>query len=51
MEPMFTTIEGGERAGLGFTVMETFMNKLKVKSRAGYGTTVLMEKYLEKRPL
>jgi stage II sporulation protein AB (anti-sigma F factor) len=51
MEPMFTTIEGGERAGLGFTVMETFMNKLKVKSRTGYGTTIFMEKYLEKRPL
>lgn len=34
MEPMFTTA-GGERAGLGFAVMESFMNRLKVSSKVG----------------
>ena len=42
MEPLFTT-SGDERAGLGFAVMESFMDKLKVSSRVGYGTTVTME--------
>lgn len=46
MEPMYTTSPEGERAGLGFTVMQTFMNKLRVKSRLGFGTTVVMEKHL-----
>lgn len=46
MEPMFTTSTGGERAGLGFTVMQSFMDKLRVRSRVGYGTTVAMEKRL-----
>ena len=51
MEPMFTTSTGGERAGLGFTVMASFMDKLKVNSRLGYGTTVLMEKTIKKQSL
>lgn len=46
MEPMFTTSPGGERAGLGFTVMQSFMDKLRVHSRPGFGTTVTMEKRL-----
>ncbi len=49
MEPMFTTSPGGERAGLGFTVMQSFMDKLRVRSRSGYGTTVIMEKTLSQR--
>ena len=49
MEPMFTTSPGGDRAGLGFTVMQTFMDKLKVKSRIGFGTTITMEKTLAKK--
>lgn len=49
MEPMFTTSTGGDRAGLGFTVMQTFMNKLHVKSRLDYGTTITMEKVLSKK--
>jgi stage II sporulation protein AB (anti-sigma F factor) len=49
MEPMFTTSPEGERAGLGFTVMQTFMDKLRVKSRVGFGTTVVMEKHLGKK--
>ena len=50
MEPMFTTA-GGERAGLGFAVMESFMNRLKVSSKVGKGTTVAMEKVIIRRGL
>ena len=43
MEPLFTTA-GGERAGLGFAVMESFMDKVRVKSAPDMGTTVVLEK-------
>ncbi len=43
MEPLFTTA-GGERAGLGFAVMESFMDKVRVKSAPDRGTTVVLEK-------
>lgn len=43
MEPLFTTA-GEERAGLGFAVMESFMDKVRVSSKPGMGTTVVMEK-------
>ena len=42
-EPLFTTL-GGERAGLGFAVMESFTDKLTVRSTKGKGTTVTMIK-------
>ena len=42
-EPLFTTL-GGERAGLGFAVMESFTDKLTVRSAKGKGTTVTMIK-------
>ncbi|MEE1055927.1 MAG: anti-sigma F factor [Acutalibacteraceae bacterium] len=48
MEPMFTT-GGSERAGLGFAVMQSFMDKIKVVSKPGKGTTVTMEKYIMPR--
>ncbi len=48
MEPLFTTA-GGERAGLGFAVMESFMDKLSVRSSSGKGTTVTMIKQLSFR--
>ena len=48
MTPMFSTV-GGERAGLGFAVMESFMNTVKVRSRVGKGTTVTMSKRLSCR--
>lgn len=51
MEPLYTTAAAGERAGLGFTVMQSFMNKLHVKSRLGFGTTVTMEKHLGQKPM
>ena len=44
MEPLFTTL-GGERAGLGFAVMESFCDKIRVNSKVGRGTTVILEKH------
>ena len=47
-EPLYTT--GGEdRSGMGFTIMESFMDTLKVRSRPGAGTTVTMRRKIEKR--
>ena len=45
MEPLFTT-GGPERAGLGFAVMESFMDTVKVRSALGKGTRVTMTKRL-----
>ena len=42
MEPLYTSEPEEERAGLGFAVMETFMDKVSVKSAPGKGTTVTM---------
>ncbi len=44
MQPLFTTGDVEERAGLGFAVMESFIDKVKVRSKVGGGTTVIMEK-------
>lgn len=44
MQPLFTTDPNGERAGIGFAVMQTFMDSLKVKSSVGKGTRVVMTK-------
>lgn len=46
MEPLFTTAPEEERSGLGFSVMQSFMDKLTVKSRLGNGTTIVMRKRL-----
>jgi stage II sporulation protein AB (anti-sigma F factor) len=51
MQPMFTTDTDGERAGLGFAVMEAFMDTLIVKSKLDRGTTVVMRKKLGVPPL
>ncbi len=48
MEPLFTTV-GGERAGLGFAVMQSFMDDLRVRSVQGKGTTVTMIKRIRPR--
>ncbi len=48
MEPLYTSL-GGERAGLGFAVMESFMDGLKVTSKKGKGTTVLLTKKISRR--
>ena len=44
MEPLFTTAPEEERAGLGFAVMESLMDRVKVISHPGKGTTVTLEK-------
>ena len=48
MEPLYTTV-GGERAGLGFAVMQSFMDNVKVSSRVGKGTTITMSKKISRR--
>lgn len=48
MEPLYTSL-GGERAGLGFAVMESFMDGLKVISKSGKGTTVVLTKKISRR--
>ena len=48
MEPLFTT-GGEERSGLGFSVMESFTDRLRVRSAPDKGTTVTMEKYIVPR--
>ena len=47
MEPLYTTGKPDERAGLGFAVMQSFMDKVKVSSTPGRGTRVTMTKRLE----
>lgn len=48
MEPLFTTL-GGERAGLGFAVMESFCDKVRVRSAVGKGTTITLYKRISGR--
>lgn len=48
--PMFTTDAESERSGMGFTVMESFTDKLRVSSGVGKGTSVTMWKKLAGRP-
>lgn len=48
-EPLFTTAPEEERAGLGFAVMESLMDKLKVSSRPGKGTTVTLERTIRSK--
>ena len=45
-EPLYTSL-GGERSGLGFSVMESFSDNLRVRSKTGVGTTVTIEKKLK----
>ena len=48
MEPLYTT--GGEdRSGMGFTIMNSFMDKLRVRSVPGKGTTVTMQRCISPR--
>lgn len=48
MEPLYSSL-GGERAGLGFAVMQSFTDKIKVHSVPGKGTTVTMLKRISRR--
>ncbi len=44
MEPLYTTRPEMERSGMGFAFMEAFMDELRVDSRLGQGTTIVMKK-------
>ena len=46
MQPLYTTDRSGERGGMGFTVMKSFCDKLRVTSKQGRGPSVFMEKKL-----
>ena len=46
--PLYTTDKAGERSGMGFPIMKSFMDRVRVKSRIGVGTTVFMEKRVER---
>lgn len=48
LEPFFTTRPEDERSGMGFTVIETFMDEFRVDSAVGKGTTVVMRKRIGK---
>ncbi len=47
-EPLFTT-GGSDRSGMGFTIMESFMDYIRVRSKENVGTTVTMRRKIEKR--
>ena len=47
MEPLFTTGNPEERSGLGFAVMQSFMDKVKVSSQPGKGTRLVLIKRLD----
>lgn len=49
MEPMYTTGNPEERSGLGFSVMQSFMDQVKVVSQQDHGTRVTMVKHLTSR--
>ncbi len=49
MEPLYTTAPEEERAGLGFAVMQSFMDSVQVVSRPGRGTTVTMKRIIRSR--
>ncbi len=46
MQPFYSTGDGAERSGMGFCVMQTFMDAVQVDSVPGEGTTVTMRKYI-----
>ena len=48
MRPLYTT-GGEERSGMGFTIMGSFMDTLRVRSRPGKGTTVVMRRRIWRR--
>ena len=49
MEPMYTTRGDLERSGMGFVFMEAFMDSIKVESKVGQGTKVIMTKRIGRR--
>ncbi len=49
MQPLYTTDTDGERSGMGFTIMQSFTDGIKVKSKPDRGTVVTLEKRLRGR--
>ncbi len=47
MKPLYTSKPDLERSGMGFTIMESFMDEIKVESALGFGTKVIMRKRIE----
>ncbi len=47
-EPLYTSKPNLERSGMGFTIMESFMDDVKIESILGLGTKVSMTKYIKK---
>lgn len=47
-EPLFTT-GGEERSGMGFTIMESFSDKLRIRSKPGKGTSITLQRKIESR--
>ena len=50
MQPLYTTDKSGERSGMGFAVMQSFMDEVRVKSRVGGGTSVELKKRFSPLP-
>lgn len=48
MEPLYTS-GGEERSGMGFTIMKSFTDRISVRSVRGHGTSVKMQKYINRR--
>lgn len=48
-EPLYTTKPNLERSGMGFTIMESFMDKMEVESIVGLGTKVTMSKTIKEK--
>ena len=51
LEPFYTTKEEDERSGMGFTIMKSFMDDVKVESEVGLGVKVSMTKKLRAEPV
>jgi len=51
MQPLYTTDDSGERSGMGFPIMQSFTDKIKVISNPGKGTTVIFEKKINEPEL
>lgn len=50
-KPLYTSKPNLERSGMGFTIMESFMDEVQIESVLGLGTKVTMKKAIEKLPL
>ncbi len=50
-KPLYTTKANLERSGMGFTIMESFMDEVEIESVLGLGTKIKMKKMIKKTPL